>query len=207
MPSIPPPNIIGDEKRLLEMGWDPPQSSLSLSFSRDSRERDSIRRFAVACRRFAVCRWTLAQVVGAKQDLSAGLVTGGKKDFFAEQSKVGRMCILVATPGRVLQHLEESPDFDASRVLALVVDEADRVVDLGFAPQLDAVVGYLPQERLTMLFSATLAGPAASATARASSPFANAPTHTHAHSVPNTHTHKAFSLSLSLSLSQVLLSL
>jgi len=66
--------------------------------------------------------------------------------------------VLVATPGRILQHLEESPTLDAARCQVLVVDEADRVVDMGFAPQLDAVVAYLPAARHTMLFSATLAG-------------------------------------------------
>ena len=66
----------------------------------------------------------------------------------------------MATPGRALQHLEETPGLDAGRLQALVVDEADRVVDLGFAPQLDAIATYLPAAgaRRTWLFSATLAG-------------------------------------------------
>ncbi|KAH8056978.1 box C/D snoRNA binding protein [Aureococcus anophagefferens] len=95
---------------------------------------------------------------GSCHDVSAGLITGGGRDFDAERDRVGRMCLLVATPGRVLQHAEESPAFDATGLLALVVDEADRVVDMGFAAQVDSLVAYLPQERQTMLFSATLAG-------------------------------------------------
>ncbi|EGB08210.1 hypothetical protein AURANDRAFT_26477, partial [Aureococcus anophagefferens] len=95
---------------------------------------------------------------GSCHDVSAGLITGGGRDFDAERDRVGRMCLLVATPGRVLQHAEESPAFDATGLLALVVDEADRVVDMGFAAQVDSLVAYLPQQRQTMLFSATLAG-------------------------------------------------
>ena len=63
---------------------------------------------------------------GSCHDVSAGLITGGGRDFGAERDRVGRMCLLVATPGRVLQHAEESPAFDAAGLLALVVDEADR---------------------------------------------------------------------------------
>lgn len=82
-------------------------------------------------RELALQIFQVLRTVGSCHDLSAGLVTGGKKDFAAEQARVGRMCLLVATPGRVLQHLEESPGFDASRALSLVVDEADRVVRVG----------------------------------------------------------------------------
>ena len=48
--------------------------------------------------------------------LSAGLLIGGKKEFALEQQQVGRMSLLVATPGRLLQHLEQTPLFDASQL-------------------------------------------------------------------------------------------
>ncbi|KAJ1459304.1 P-loop containing nucleoside triphosphate hydrolase protein [Pelagophyceae sp. CCMP2097] len=113
-------------------------------------------------RELALQTFEVLRVVGSKHDISAGLVTGGKRDIDAEKLRVGKMCLLVATPGRVLHHLEETPGFDASRVLALVIDEADRIVDMGFSPQLQAIVNYLPSERHTMLFSATLTGPSVS---------------------------------------------
>ncbi|KAJ8614509.1 hypothetical protein CTAYLR_000778 [Chrysophaeum taylorii] len=110
-------------------------------------------------RELAMQIFEVVRVVGAMHDLSAGLVTGGARDVAHEKARIGRMCVVVATPGRCLQHLEESPGFDASHAKILVVDEADRVVDMGFAPQLDAVVTYLKNpERQTLLFSATLAG-------------------------------------------------
>lgn len=65
------------------------------------------------------------------------------------------MNILVCTPGRLLQHMDETPGFDASQIQALVLDEADRILDMGFAATLNAILENLPQERQTMLFSAT----------------------------------------------------
>ena len=65
------------------------------------------------------------------------------------------MNMLVCTPGRLLQHMDETPGFDASQLQALVLDEADRILDMGFAATLDAILHNLPQQRQTMLFSAT----------------------------------------------------
>ena len=65
------------------------------------------------------------------------------------------MNILVATPGRLLQHMDETPGFDCSNVRVVVLDEADRCLDLGFQATMDAIVQNLPPQRHTMLFSAT----------------------------------------------------
>jgi len=99
--------------------------------------------------------------VGSCHDLSAGLLVGGKKEFRAEQIRVGRMNIIVGTPGRVLQHLEQTPDFDVQGLLMLVLDEADRILDMGFRQQMIHILSYLPPSsseggsRQTLLFSAT----------------------------------------------------
>ena len=92
--------------------------------------------------------------IGKKHDASAALLIGGK-NVKEEQSRVNRMNIIVATPGRLLQHMDETPGFDASQLQLLVLDEADRILDMGFAQTLDAILGNLPKERQTMLFSAT----------------------------------------------------
>ncbi len=60
--------------------------------------------------------------------------------------------------GRLLQHLEETPGFDAAQVQVLVLDEADRILDMGFRAQLNSILAYLPSDpgaRQTLLFSAT----------------------------------------------------
>jgi len=106
-------------------------------------------------RELAMQIFEVIRVIGRKHDLSAGLVTGGKKEYEGEQERIVGMNILVATPGRLLQHFEQTAGFDASQLLVLVLDEADRILDMGFESQLDGIISYLPNSRQTLLFSAT----------------------------------------------------
>lgn len=62
---------------------------------------------------------------------------------------------VVATPGRLLDHLEKR-NVDFSYLETLVLDEADRMLDMGFAPQLNRIVEQIPRYRQTLLFSATM---------------------------------------------------
>ncbi|WP_321814485.1 MULTISPECIES: DEAD/DEAH box helicase [unclassified Paraburkholderia] len=73
--------------------------------------------------------------------------------------------ILVATPGRLLDHLERGR-IDLSELKMLVLDEADRMLDMGFIDDIDTIVAATPETRQTMLFSATLDGKIASVTGR-----------------------------------------
>lgn len=66
--------------------------------------------------------------------------------------------LLVATPGRLIDHLEQG-SVDLGGVEILVLDEADRMLDMGFLPALRKLVARLPRQRQTLLFSATFAGP------------------------------------------------
>ena len=75
-----------------------------------------------------------------------------------EQSRgVGDAHILIATPGR-LQDLADRGMVRLDGVRILVLDEADRMLDMGFQPQVDRIVRLLPKDRQTMFFSATLDG-------------------------------------------------
>ncbi len=65
--------------------------------------------------------------------------------------------ILVATPGRFIDHLERGR-IDVSRLQMLILDEADRMLDMGFMPDVERICNALPIERQTLLFSATLDG-------------------------------------------------
>eukprot|EP00546_Thalassionema_frauenfeldii_P000754 CAMPEP_0178932990 /NCGR_PEP_ID=MMETSP0786-20121207/22977_1 /TAXON_ID=186022 /ORGANISM="Thalassionema frauenfeldii, Strain CCMP 1798" /LENGTH=654 /DNA_ID=CAMNT_0020610449 /DNA_START=152 /DNA_END=2116 /DNA_ORIENTATION=- len=106
-------------------------------------------------RELAIQIFDVLREVGVYHSLTAGLLLGGKKEFHLEQRHVGSTNILVATPGRLLQHLEQTADLNVEQMKILVLDEADRILDLGFRTQVTRVLDYLPQERQTMLFSAT----------------------------------------------------
>jgi len=92
--------------------------------------------------------------IGRYHSFSAGLVIGGK-DTHEEQERLARMNILVCTPGRMLQHLDQTAAFDVGNLEMLILDEADRIMDMGFQSAVDAIIEHLPKSRQTLLFSAT----------------------------------------------------
>ncbi|HEY8727716.1 MAG TPA: DEAD/DEAH box helicase [Gaiellaceae bacterium] len=98
----------------------------------------------------------LESLVPAK-GLKVAAVYGGVP-LHAQAKRAKSAHVLVATPGR-LQDLAERQLVDLSHVRILVLDEADRMLDMGFQPQVDRIVRRLPRNRQTMFFSATLDGP------------------------------------------------
>jgi ATP-dependent RNA helicase RhlE len=94
--------------------------------------------------------------LAAVNDLRVAAVFGGAP--MSDQTKKARSAqILVATPGR-LQDMVTRRLVSLERVRLLVLDEADRMLDMGFKPQVERLLRSLPRERQTMLFSATLDG-------------------------------------------------
>ncbi|CAI4548511.1 CAS_1a_G0029550.mRNA.1.CDS.1 [Saccharomyces cerevisiae] len=92
--------------------------------------------------------------IGSHTSFSAGLVIGGK-DVKFELERISRINILIGTPGRILQHLDQAVGLNTSNLQMLVLDEADRCLDMGFKKTLDAIVSTLSPSRQTLLFSAT----------------------------------------------------
>ena len=105
-------------------------------------------------RELAVQIFEVLRKIGRKHAFSAGLVIGGKS-LKEEAERLSRMNILVCTPGRMLQHLDQTAGFDADNLQVLVLDEADRIMDMGFQSAVDALVEHLPKTRQTLMFSAT----------------------------------------------------
>jgi ATP-dependent RNA helicase RhlE len=81
------------------------------------------------------------------------VVIGGVGMSPQTQAFKDRREVIVATPGRLVDHLQHLDDVEV-----LVLDEADRMLDMGFKPQLNQILQRLPKARQTMLFSATMGG-------------------------------------------------
>ncbi|KAL8984613.1 MAG: hypothetical protein Q9205_001454, partial [Flavoplaca limonia] len=105
-------------------------------------------------RELAIQIFEVLRKIGRYHTFSAGLVIGGKS-LQEERERLGRMNILVCTPGRMLQHMDQTAAFEIDNLQMLVLDEADRILDMGFQSTVDAIVEHLPKKRQTFLFSAT----------------------------------------------------
>ncbi|KAL0071643.1 ATP-dependent RNA helicase dbp4 [Marasmius tenuissimus] len=105
-------------------------------------------------RELAVQIFQVLRSIGGYHAFSAGLVIGGK-NLKDESDRLTRMNILVATPGRLLQHMDQTFGFAPDNLQMLVLDEADRILDMGFQRTLSALLTHLPKSRQTLLFSAT----------------------------------------------------
>lgn len=94
----------------------------------------------------------LGSVIGVK----CAVVVGGV-DMMAQAITLSRKPhIIVATPGRLVDHLENTKGFSLSKLKYLVLDEADRLLDLDFGTEIDKLLKVIPRERNTFLFSATM---------------------------------------------------
>ncbi|KFP07439.1 putative ATP-dependent RNA helicase DDX10, partial [Calypte anna] len=105
-------------------------------------------------RELAYQTFKVLRKVGKNHEFSAGLIIGGK-DLQEESERIHHINMLICTPGRLLQHMDETSYFYASDLQMLILDEADRILDMGFADTMNAIIENLPKKRQTLLFSAT----------------------------------------------------
>lgn len=92
--------------------------------------------------------------VGQYHQFSAALIIGGK-DLAMERKRMDQVNIIICTPGRLQQHIDENPLFHGDNLKILIIDEADRILDMGFQQSIDAILEFLPDDRQCLLFSAT----------------------------------------------------
>ena len=102
------------------------------------------------------------QIFGVARELMAhhsqtyGIVIGGANRRAEAEKLMKGVNLLIATPGRLLDHLQNTQGFVFKNVKALIIDEADRILEVGFEDEMRQVIKVLPKEdRQTMLFSAT----------------------------------------------------
>ncbi|MDE3051688.1 MAG: DEAD/DEAH box helicase, partial [Nitrospirota bacterium] len=98
---------------------------------------------------------TSIEKLGRSHRISATVVVGGSDMQAQIRGLRQRPDIIVATPGRLLDHMWNGT-INLAPIKILVLDEADRMLDMGFAPQINQILDALPLERQTLLFSATL---------------------------------------------------
>lgn len=95
------------------------------------------------------------KLLGAKSQLNLALLIGGDSMFRQLKELKANPRILIGTPGRVTDHIMRG-SLRLKDANFLVLDEADRMLDMGFDVQLEKIAQYLPKERQTMMFSATI---------------------------------------------------
>ncbi|KAK7196366.1 ATP-dependent RNA helicase [Novymonas esmeraldas] len=105
-------------------------------------------------RELALQIFKVMQLVGHKHVLSAALLTGGR-DVQEERKRLHAISIIVGTPGRVLHHLQDDAELVLDNMQLFCMDEADRLLDMGFREAITNILKYLPPQRQTLLFSAT----------------------------------------------------
>lgn len=93
--------------------------------------------------------------VGTPLGLRTALLIGGVSTQRQIQELRRNPMVVLGTPGRIIDHLQQKT-LSLGRVAVLVLDEADRMLDMGFAPQLKRILAAVPHDRQTMLFSATM---------------------------------------------------
>lgn len=101
------------------------------------------------------------QTYGVMKELMAhhvhtyGLLMGGSNRTAEAQKLANGINMIIATPGRLLDHMQNTPGFMFKNLQCLVIDEADRILEVGFEEELKQIIRLLPKRRQTMLFSAT----------------------------------------------------
>ncbi|OMJ15668.1 ATP-dependent RNA helicase DRS1 [Smittium culicis] len=89
-------------------------------------------------------------------DIRSSLIVGGLSIKVQESELRERPDIVIATPGRLIDHARNSASFTLDNIEILIMDEADRMLEDGFKEELTEIVNYCPKKRQTMLFSATM---------------------------------------------------
>ncbi|RXG73303.1 putative ATP-dependent RNA helicase pitchoune [Armadillidium vulgare] len=106
-------------------------------------------------RELAAQTYSVIQNLMKYHNQTSGFVVGGNPRKAEAENLSKGVNVLVATPGRLLDHLKNTLYFNYKNLSCLVIDEADRILDSGFQEEMKQIVQLIPNHRQTMLFSAT----------------------------------------------------
>jgi ATP-dependent RNA helicase DDX54/DBP10 len=107
-------------------------------------------------RELAMQTLKFAKIMGKFTSLRSIVILGGESIEMQFEELSTNPDIIVATPGRLMHLLLEVPNFSLRNVQMVVFDEADRLFEMGFADQLRQIIASMPEDRQTLLFSATM---------------------------------------------------
>lgn len=96
------------------------------------------------------------EALGSGMGLRTSCIVGGMDMMDQARDLMRKPHVIVATPGRIVDHLENTKGFNLRHLKYLVMDEADRLLDLDFGTELDKILKVIPAQRNTYLFSATM---------------------------------------------------
>jgi ATP-dependent RNA helicase DDX18/HAS1 len=106
-------------------------------------------------RELALQIFGVARELLEKHSQTYGICIGGANRRAEAEKLVKGVNLLIATPGRLLDHLHNTEGFVYKNLKSLIIDEADRILEVGFEDEMRSIIKILPKERQTMLFSAT----------------------------------------------------
>ena len=104
----------------------------------------------------STCCWPFNLILGSSIGVKCAVIVGGMEMMTQSLTLAKKPHVVIATPGRLVDHLENTKGFNLKSLKFLIMDEADRILNMDFETEVDKILKSIPRERRTLLFSATM---------------------------------------------------
>ena len=98
----------------------------------------------------------ISSISGSSIGVECAVIVGGMEMMAQSLLLAKKPHVVIATPGRLVDHLENTKGFNLKSLKFLIMDEADRILNMDFETEVDKILKSIPRERRTLLFSATM---------------------------------------------------